>query len=477
MNKVPKYKLYFAVFDLFVLSSAFLLSAYFVRYDKNLDVFNFIKIAYPILILFLIAAAFFIFIFQINSLYKINVIFNRAAHLTAVIKSLYYGTLNIVVISHLVKSSEVLDSRLIIFMFVVLVIPILYLLRVEVGRRILLQYKQQFNTNVLIIGDGTTGKLLATKLLFENPEGINILGFVVNHEIKEKELNGIEVLGTIDNLNEIKRQFEVDEIIIAIDDIKYDRLLEILDLCNTLNVTVKLTSELFDIVTEKVSTEKYAGIPVLNVSPHYSNNLSFRLKRIVDIILSSVGLLLLSPIFLIVAILVKLSSEGPIFYKQLRVGKNGKIFNFYKFRSMTSDESGEEARRLQMIDFIRNNNSDGVDTKIVNANRITWIGKIIRRLSIDELPQLINVIRGEMSLVGPRPSLPYEFDNFDTWQKRRVSVLPGCTGVWQVWGRSSVSFRDSVVLDLYYVNNMSPWLDIQLILKTIPVMLFSKGGK
>ncbi len=477
MNNVPKYKLYFAVFDLFVLSSAFLLSAYFVRYDKNLDLLNFIKISYPILILFLIAAAFFIFIFQINSLYKINVIFNRAAHLTAVIKSLYYGTLNIVVISHLVKSSEVLDSRLIIFMFVVMVIPILYLLRVEVGRRILLQYKQQFNTNVLIIGDGTTGKLLATKLLFENPEGINILGFVVKDEIKEKKLNGIEVLGTIDNIEEIHRQFQVDEIIIAIDDIKYEKLLEILDICNSLNVTVKLTSELFDIVTKKVSTEKYAGIPVLNVSPHYSNVLSFRLKRLVDIFLSSIGLILLSPLFIIVAILVKLSSSGPIFYKQLRVGKNGKVFNFYKFRSMTADESGEESRREQMIDFIRSNNSSGPDTKIVNANRITWIGKIIRRLSIDELPQLLNVIRGEMSLVGPRPSLPYEFDNFDTWQKRRVSVLPGCTGVWQVWGRSSVSFRDSVVLDLYYVNNMSPWLDIQLILKTIPVMLFSKGGK
>jgi exopolysaccharide biosynthesis polyprenyl glycosylphosphotransferase len=478
MNKVPKYKLYFAVFDLFVLSSAFVLSAYFVRYNKNLDIFNFFKISYPILILFLIAAAFFIFIFQINNLYKINVIFNRAAHLTAVIKSLYYGTLNIVVISHLVKSSEVLDSRLIIFMFVVMVIPILYLLRVEVGRRILLQYKQQFNTNVLIIGDGTTGKLLATKLLFENPEGINILGFVVKNEIKEKKLNGIEVLGTLDNIKEIHRQFEVDEIIIAIDDIKYEKLLEILDICNNLNVTVKLTSELFEIVTKKVSTEKYAGIPVLNVSPHYSNNLSFRLKRIVDILLSSIGLILLSPLFLIVGLLVKLSSEGPIFYKQLRVGKNGKVFNFYKFRSMTIDESGEESRRQQMIEFIKNNNNiDENDNKIVNTNRITWIGKIIRRLSIDELPQLINVIRGEMSLVGPRPSLPYEFDNFDTWQKRRVSVLPGCTGVWQVWGRSSVSFRDSVVLDLYYVNNMSPWLDIQLILKTIPVMLFSKGGK
>lgn len=477
MNKIPKYKLYFAVFDLFVLSSAFILSAYFVRYDKSLDIINFLKIAYPILILFLIAAAFFIFIFQINSLYKINVIFNRAAHLTAIIKSLYYGTLNIVVISHLVKSSAVLDSRLIIFMFVVMVIPILYLLRVEVGRRMLLQYKQQFNTNVLIIGDGTTGKLLATKLLFENPEGINILGFVVKDKTDEKKLNGIEVLGTLDNIKEIHRQFEVDEIIIAIDDIKYERLLEILDICNSLNATVKLTSELFEIVTKKVSTEKYAGIPVLNVSPHYSNNLSFNLKRIVDIVLSSLGLILLSSLFLIVGILIKLTSEGPIFYKQLRIGRNGKMFKFYKFRSMTVDESGEEARKQKMIEFIKNDNGNGNDTKIVNTNRITYVGKIIRRLSIDELPQLINVVRGEMSLVGPRPSLPYEFDNFDTWQKRRVSVLPGCTGVWQVWGRSSVSFRDSVVLDLYYVNNMSPWLDIQLILKTIPVMLFSRGGK
>lgn len=477
MNKVPKYKLYFAIFDLFVLSFAFIFSAYLVRYDKSVELVEFLKESYPILILFFIAAAFFIFIFQINSLYKINVIFNRAAHLTAVIKSLYYGTLNVVVISHLVKSSDILDSRLIIFMFVLIVVPILYVLRVEVGRRILLRYKQQFNSNVVIVGDGTTGKLLATKLLFENPEGINILGFVVNHEIKEKTLNGIEILGTIDNIQEISNQFKIDEIIIAIDDINYERLLEILDLCNSLNATVKLTSELFDIVTKKVSTEKYAGIPVLGVSPHYSNNLTLRMKRIADLILASIGVFLLSPLMLVISILVKLSSKGPILFKQARIGKDGETFQFYKFRSMTIDESGEEERKQEMINFIKNNGNSGDDKKIVNTNRVTWIGKIIRKLSIDELPQLINVIKGDMSLVGPRPSLPYEFDSYDTWQKRRVNVLPGCTGVWQVWGRSSVSFKDSVVLDLYYVNNMSPWLDIQLIIKTIPVMLFSRGGK
>ncbi len=477
MTKVPKYKFYFALFDLLILSTAFIISAFVVRYDKSLDLFNFIKISYPILALFFIAAAFFIFIFQVNNLYRINIIFHRSAHLTAIIKSLYYGTLNVVVISHLVKSSEVLDSRLIIFMFVLIVVPTLYLVRVEFGRRIFLKYKQQFNSNVVIVGDGTTGKLLATKLLFENPEGINVLGFVVNHEIPDKKLNGIEVLGTIEDLKRINNEFKIDEIIIAIDDINYERLLEILDLCNSLHVTVKLTSELFDIVTKKVSTEKYAGIPVLGVSPHYSNNLTLKLKRIVDLVFSIIGVTLLSPLFLVIGVIIKLSSKGPVFFKQDRIGQGGEPFKFYKFRSMSVDEKGEDERKKQMIEFIKNNGTQNGDTKIINVNRVTWIGKIIRKLSLDELPQLINVIKGDMSLVGPRPSLPYEFDNYDTWQKRRVNVLPGCTGVWQVWGRSSVSFRDSVVLDLYYVNNMSPWLDIQLILKTIPVMIFSKGGK
>ena len=478
MKKLPKYKLYFATFDLIVLTLSFVFSAYLVRYNKTLSFSEFFNLGYPILSLFLIASIFFILIFQINNLYKINVIFSRSAHLTGLIKSLYYGTLNVVVISHLVKSSELIDSRLIIFIFCLIVIPVLYIFRVEVGRRILLNYKQLFNSNIIIVGDGTTGKLLATKLLFENPEGINILGFVVsNDDLDESKLNGLEILGSIKDLPNIRKEFSVDEIIIAIDDIFYERLLEILDICNSLKVTVKLTSELFDIVTKKVNTEKYAGIPVLGVSPHYSNNLTMRFKRIFDILFSGIAIILLSPLFLIIAFLVRISSKGPIFFKQTRIGKNGHPFDFYKFRSMYVNDEEDELRKKQMIEFIKNNRATGNDTKIINQNRITWVGKIIRKLSIDELPQLFNVIKGDMSLVGPRPSLPYEFDNYDTWQKRRVSVLPGCTGVWQVWGRSSVSFTDSVVLDLYYVNNMSPWLDLQLIFKTIPVMLFSKGGK
>ena len=129
-----------------------------------------------------------------------------------------------------------------------------------------------------------------------------------------------------------------------------------------------------------------------------------------------------------------------------------------------------------MIDFMKDDSTDA-GKKIINENRITWIGKLIRKTSLDELPQLLNVLKGDMSLVGPRPCLPYEYENYDEWQKRRVQVIPGCTGVWQVWGRSSVSFKESVVLDLYYINNMSPWFDFQIMLQTLPVIITGRGAK
>jgi lipopolysaccharide/colanic/teichoic acid biosynthesis glycosyltransferase len=138
-----------------------------------------------------------------------------------------------------------------------------------------------------------------------------------------------------------------------------------------------------------------------------------------------------------------------------------------------TDEKDEE-RILQMLNFMKD---ESQKTKIINDKRVTWIGNLIRKTSLDELPQLFNVLKGDMSLVGPRPCLPYEYKNYDEWQKRRVNVIPGCTGVWQVWGRSSVSFKESVILDLYYMNNMSPWFDLQLLFQTIPAILTARGAK
>ena len=179
---------------------------------------------------------------------------------------------------------------------------------------------------------------------------------------------------------------------------------------------------------------------------------------------------------LIIASLIKISSPGPVFFIQKRIGKQGKEFKFYKFRSMVVLDGEDDSRKKEMINFIKDEKNE-LKTKIINGDRVTWIGKIIRRTSMDELPQLLNVLKGDMSLVGPRPCLPYEYEIYDHWQKRRVSVVPGCTGVWQVWGRSSVSFKESVVLDLYYINNMSPWFDLQLMFQTIPAILSARGAK
>jgi len=332
--------------------------------------------------------------------------------------------------------------------------------------------------NVLIVGGGKAGKLLATKLIFEDSLGINILGFADdNKPLDEEIVGGRLVLGKIDDIPNIVKGYDIDEILIVMDNVSYDRLLEILDICKKLEVNVRLTSELFDVVAQKVQTEKYVDIPVVDVSSRINIRFNLVMKRIFDIFTSLIGLILLSPLFLTIAIIVKLTSPGPIFYYQSRIGKNGQPFRFYKFRSMYVRGGEDEERKKMMIEFMKNGYTQAESKKIINASRVTKVGKILRQTSLDELPQLFNVLRGEMSLVGPRPCLPYEFENYAKWQKRRVVVLPGCTGVWQVAGRSSVSFKDSIVLDLYYINNMSPWLDLQILIKTIPVMLFSRGGK
>ena len=477
MKRIPKYKFYFVVFDFLIIALSFQTTALFVWKTNNLSFEYFFKPFFDIFFLYLVISTIFAFVFQYNNLYKINVILNKASHLTSVIKSLFFGILTVIVLSFIFKYFEVFYSRLTLFTFSIIYLAFLFIIRVEILRNVFLKLRnKQFKRNFIIIGAGKSGKLLATKIILEDSMGINIIGFIDdNKNIGEDIVAGKKVLGTINQIQIIIKQNKVDEILVVMDNVSYDRLLEVIDICKELEVNVRLTSELFDIVTKKVSTEKYADFPVVDVSSRINRRFNLIFKRAFDILTSIIGLILLSPIFLSIAILVKLSSPGPIFFYQERIGREGRAFKFYKFRSMFVSNGEDEERRNMMLDFIKNDFGNG--KKVIDEARVTKIGRIIRKTSLDELPQLFNVIKGDMSLVGPRPCLPYEFENYASWQKRRVNVLPGCTGVWQVTGRSSVSFKDSIVLDLYYINNMSPWLDLQILLKTIPVMLFARGGK
>ena len=207
------------------------------------------------------------------------------------------------------------------------------------------------------------------------------------------------------------------------------------------------------------------------------------LKRIIDVAGSLIGLAVLSPFFLIIALLVKISSKGPVFFKQERIGRYGKKFVFIKFRTMLTDNDPSIHKKF-VTDFIRDregrNAHDGEGQKIYKITadpRVTPLGRVLRKASIDELPQLYNVLKGEMSLVGPRPPIPYEFDTYNVWHKRRVmEIKPGITGLWQVGGRSRTTFDEMVRLDIQYLKEWSIWLDIKILIKTPLAVMFARGA-
>lgn len=210
------------------------------------------------------------------------------------------------------------------------------------------------------------------------------------------------------------------------------------------------------------------------------SNLELFIKRSIDIGASLLVLVFGFPFYLLLALFIKLTSEGPVLYVQERVGLNGKKFRMLKFRTMTNGNNDQTHRNFAK-DFINGQSSDanGKDSgvfKIVDDPRVTSIGKFLRRTSLDELPQFLNVLKGEMTLVGPRPPLTYELDHYQEWHKLRLSVKPGLTGLWQVSGRSTVAFDEMVALDLHYIENWSLLLDVKIILRTVPVMLYGTGG-
>jgi len=222
-----------------------------------------------------------------------------------------------------------------------------------------------------------------------------------------------------------------------------------------------------------ISLERPEGQPFY-VSP-ISNRMYFIIKKIMDYLLTITGFILISPLLLLIVIAIKLDSPGPILFRQRRVGLNGVIFDMYKFRSMYKNaDSTVHEKHIRAFAEGKLDESKGV--KLKSDPRITHVGRILRETSLDELPQLLNILKGEMSLVGPRPVVGYEADLYDLWHSERFNILPGLTGLWQVIGRSNVSFDEQLRLDIRYIRNRSLWLDIMILLKTFPAVLSKRGA-
>jgi len=296
----------------------------------------------------------------------------------------------------------------------------------------------------------------------------------VARTIKEHGIWGLKLVGVFQP-DEVRRLLEeggVDEIILVADHERLDEFTETFVLCEELGVTARVVLNFFPHSIARMELHEFDGFPLLSFSTTPTNEALMFVRRILDIVLASIILLIFGPLVMLpAAIIIKLTSRGPILFKQIRCGLNGRQFVMYKFRSMV--DNAEQLR----VELEPLNEMDGPVFKSSRDPRITFIGKIIRRRSIDELPQVFNVLRGDMSLVGPRPPLPQEVARYERWQRRRLSMKPGMTCLWQISGRNEVSFEDWMKLDLTYIDNWSLLLDLKILLKTLPVVLLGRGAK
>ncbi len=420
-------------------------------------------------------------VFEINHLYRINVYLSATSQFQLLLKSLLYAILGLALLSFWAKSDLVVDSRLVLLYFFALAVCMLALGRIFLFRGLFrfCARRDLLPRSVLIVGATPAGIKLVQDLGSINEYGVHVVGILddearVGSEISER----CKILGKIEDVARIVKERSVHEVVVCLESELDERYLEILDHCAETAARVMVASTRFGVVARNSYQEHYCGTPVLSIMNCPRRLRHPVLKRIADPFLACVAILILSPLFMIIGAAIKLDSPGPVFYSQMRVGRNGRQFRFFKFRTMFVGSDRDRAREDKLKAFINGNyNGTGPSTKIVDQRRVTKVGKVLRKSSLDELPQLFNVLMGDMSLVGPRPCLPYEWNSYAKWQKRRLSVVPGCTGIWQVLARSKVGFIEMVVLDLYYTYNISFHLDVWILFRTIPVMLFGSGGE
>ena len=324
------------------------------------------------------------------------------------------------------------------------------------------------NFNVLIIGAGKVGLALAGEIQKKPALGLRIAGFLDDFKPADQDYHGHKIIGKISDFVYIARREFITKIFITTHhDSKI--FLQLLEQAKELDIAVRVIPQGFELTTGEFSKYNIGFIPILEYSNAEVSGKRVG-KRIFDIVIASIAIILLSPLFVLIIILIKFESPGGILYHSRRYGRRGKQFVMYKFRSMVSNAD-------QVLQQIRHQNEvDGPIFKIKKDPRITSFGKFLRKYSIDEMPQLFNVIKGDMSLVGPRPLPTEQIEKEDLRQLQRLEVRPGITGLWQIRGRSDISFERLVRWDIWYINNWSFWLDLKILLQTIPVVLKAKGA-
>jgi exopolysaccharide biosynthesis polyprenyl glycosylphosphotransferase len=336
---------------------------------------------------------------------------------------------------------------------------------------IAVRYRGRNLRHMVVIGTNERARRFVQKIREHKEMGYSIIGYVDNECKTEAER--MKLLSDLDHFSEVLDRHVVDEVVIALPIQSFTReIREVLGLCEEQGIKVRFIADmLFDPSRLKSTIEYMDDTPILTLYKGPRDGILLGIKRIMDITISALALILLAPLFVMIGILIRLDLRGPIFFVQERVGYNQRRFEFYKFRTMTNDAE----KKQEDIEYL--NEVSGPVFKIKDDPRVTKIGKLLRKTSLDELPQLFNVLKGDMSLVGPRPLPIRDYKLFEkNWQKRRFSIRPGLTCLWQIHGRSELPFEKGVELDMEYIDNWSLLLDLKILVKTIPAIFTGKGA-
>ena len=468
---------YLMLTDWLILVGTFGLALHWRKYALGLNIISRSHIATEALFVFFYAVVI-IGVFGALRLYKRQTFLSPPVHLFRIIRGVLFCVLGYFLLKELTKSPILVPSRFVILNWAIMQTGGLILHRMFIFPPLIrAATNAQLQRRVIVIGISEASIRFAEQLTDQcRYATLKPIGFLSNYRQPGEQITSrLRCLGQISDLPDFVDLYKIEGAVITQTDLSYQDLMDLIERCIRLFGWVDVHTEKSAVWHENLSPDTYFDIPFVRMREIPHGPMITIYKRITDVIGSSVGILLLSPLFIATAIAIKLTSPGPVFYTRNRIGKNGKHFPFYKFRSMTIGADQDQSRAEAIKKHIQGG-EDSPQNKVVNTAYITPVGKFIRKWAIDELPQLFNVLKGDMSLIGPRPVPENEYDLSDEWHKKRFEIKPGCTGLWKVYAtKTGVSFNETVLYDLYYARNMNPLLDMYITIMTIWVILSGRA--
>lgn len=389
--------------------------------------------------------------------------------LRGVPKVVFLGAVLLMGAMYFLKFNDI--SRLLILFF--LVIDAIFLVAGRIAAYYYISYRNMHSLNqknILIVGTGKRGKDLGEMIQAHKEWGVKVIGFIEKDpEMVGKDILGVKVMGLLKDLPVILTNYQVDDVIFVGPRSWIDHIQDAVRCCEEIGVRAQIACDFWPTSLTRINLDMLGGKPLLSLTPPPDYGELFPVKRMLDVCFSAFVLLLMSPVLIVSSVMIKLTSPGPVFFSQERYGLRGRKFKLIKFRTMVVDAEQKKAELSHL------NEMAGPAFKMKNDPRITSIGRFLRKFSLDEFPQFINVLKGDMSIVGPRPPIPNEVDGYEFSQRRRLSVRPGLTCLWQISGRNTVNFDEWVRQDLEYIDKWSLGLDVKIIFKTIPAVLRGTG--